>query len=808
MNVQAARRACAAAFAALSSVALAHAGGPQVAMRPLTAVAAPRVQLADPFLAPRIETNRRVTLEACLRQCQATGRIANFAIAAGLESEDRVQRAGHARLVFDDSDVYKVIEGVAYSLVCAPDAEPRARADAIIDTIAAAQQKDGYLDTYFTSVAPEKRWKDVRNDHELYCAGHLIEAAVAYEMATGERKFLDVAIRFAACIDREFGWKKHEEPTGHPELELALMKLYRRTGEARWLALAKFFVDVRGRHPDSESFGEFAQDHAPVREQTEAAGHAVRAMYLYSGMADVAAGAGDRTLLAPLEKIWHDVVERRMYVTGGVGPSAGNEGFTVPYDLPNDTAYCETCAAIGMALWSQRMFLLTRESKYVDVLEREVYNNIPAGVSLAGDRFFYDNPLASDGGRHRVPWFECSCCPTNIARFLPAMGERVYATDSMDAYVALYAAGRATLDVGGGGLRIAVETDYPWGERCLIRFDSDCELPITMHLRVPGWCKKFHCEWQPSRRADLETEPEWIRIQSDSQGVEKDGWWTMTRAWKRGETLSVHLPMAIERVRADPHVAADAGRIALMRGPIVYCLEGIDHAGNAAGVALPAARRMRAESKVAALGGIVPLSGASVAAARYADGQRGEQLVDVHAIPYCVWDNREPGDMAVWIPETIDLATVAGERGWIEANGVRLCASHCGARDTLVALVDGRLPKSSSDESIPRMTFWDHRGTKEWVEMRFAKPRRVHAVRVYWFDDGDRGACRAPAAWTLSQRVGDAWTPMKLALASRWGTAKDAWNEVELEPVETSAVRIDVELAPKCSGGMLEWQVE
>jgi DUF1680 family protein len=802
------RRASAALAAVLCAVGAARSGRAQASVRPLTPVSAVRVQLADPFFAPRIETNRRVTIEACLRQCESTGRIANFAIAAGFAREDTAQRGGHARLVYDDSDVYKVIEGIGYSLACTPDAVLAARADAIIDTIAAAQEKDGYLDTYFTSVAPGKRWTNERENHELYCAGHLIEAAVAYEQGTGKRKLLDVALRFAECIDREFGWKKREQPTGHPELELALMKLYRRTNDKRWLALATFFVDVRGRHPGTESYGEYAQDQAPVREQTEAVGHAVRAMYLYSGMADVAAASGDRTLVAPLEKIWRDVTLRRMYITGGVGPSAGNEGFTVPYDLPNETAYCETCAAIGMALWNQRMFLLTRESKYADVLEREIYNNIPAGVSLSGDKFFYDNPLASDGSRHRVPWFECSCCPVNVARFLPAMGERAYATDAMDAYVALYVAGTATLDVGGGGLRLATETDYPWGEKCVIRFESDCELPITMHLRVPGWCKKFRCEWQPSRRPDLNSDPEWIRTQSDSQGVEKDGWWTMTRAWKRGDTLGVHLPMSIEREHADAHVAADVGRVALVRGPVVYCLEGVDHDGNAAVIALPRARRLVAKLEPSLLGGVVALGGASVAATRYADGQRGEQLADVRAVPYCVWDNRAAGDMVVWIPESVDLATVAGERGWVEANGVRVRASHCWARDTLRALIDGVLPKSSSDDSVPRMTFWDHRGTKEWIEMQFAKPRRVHSVRVYWFDDGDRGGCRVPASWTLAQRSGDAWMPVKLAPGSRFGTERDAWNAAEIDPVETGALRIELELAPKFSAGLLEWQVE
>ena len=754
--------------------------------RTLAPVPFTRVHLTDNFFAPRIDTNRHVTIEACLSKCESTGRIKNFAITGGLEP------GKHEGALFNDSDVYKVIEGIAYTLAIQPDAELQARADAIIDKIAAAQQKDGYIDTYFTLVEPDKRWENIRFGHELYCAGHLIEAAVAYERATGKKKLLDVAIRMAECIDREFGWKKHEEPTGHPELELALMKLFRRTNDTRWLELARFFVDVRGNHGKSQSFGEYAQDGRPVRELTEVSGHAVRAMYLYTGMADVAAATGDRTLLAPLEKIWHDVVDRKMYVTGGIGTSAENEGFTVPYDLPNDTAYCETCAAIGMALWNERMFFLTHDPKYVDVLEREIYNNIPAGVSLDGSKFFYDNPLASDGDHHRVPWFDCSCCPSNIVRYLPAMGGRVYATGGLDVYIALYVAGRAEIDVGGHALNIVQETDYPWSETCNIRFETDTDIPLTLHLRVPAWCKQFHATWQASREPDQLTQPEWITSQSRTDGVEKDGWWTVTRAWRKGEMISVHLPMPIQRVHADARVEANRGRVALMRGPLVYCLEGVDNGDCARSLALPVDRRLKPGPKQTDLGGFVDLRVASVAAKRYPDGQRGDTAAELRAVPYCLWDNRRAGDMVVWIPEKADLAEIPGEPGIVEQNGVRLAASHCFKHDTLLALNDKRIPKSSSDESIPRMTFCDHRGTKEWLEMDFANPRPIHAVRVYWFDDTGRGSCRAPAAWSLSRRIGTEWKPVTLKSSQPYGTAIDAWNSVELEPDEALGLRIDV----------------
>jgi hypothetical protein len=461
-----------------------------------------------------------------------------------------------------------------------------------------------------------------------------------------------------------------------------------------------------------------------------------------------------------------------------------------------------------MALWNQRMFLLTHEAKYVDVLEREIYNNIPAGVSLDGSKFFYDNPLASDGDHHRVPWFDCSCCPSNLVRYLPAMAERVYATGGLDVYIALYVAGRADIDVGGHPLRLVQETDFPWSDKCTIKFEYDCEVPITLHLRVPGWCKKFHAAWAPSREPDQVTQPEYLTSQARTDGVEKDGWWTVTKAWRKGELISVHLPMPVERTYAKPEVAADRGRVALMRGPVVYCAEGVDNTDGARSLSLPRDRRISVEDRKTELGGYVALHAPAKAAMRYADGRRGSRTNEMRAVPYCLWDNRAPGDMTVWLPESEELAELPGERGVLEQNGARLSASHCWKRDTLLALNDGRIPKSSGDESIPRATFWDHRGTKEWLQMELAKPRTVRAVRVYWFDDSGRGSCRVPLAWSLARRVGTEWKPAVLAANAKYGTALDAWNRVELEPVETDALRLDVELAPGFSGGVLEWEVE
>jgi DUF1680 family protein len=737
----------------------------------LEPVAFRRVHLADGFFAPRIEANRKVTIEACLAKCEETGRIRNFAVAGGLET------GKHEGLLFNDSDVYKVIEGVAYTLAGAPDPVLEKRTDAIVEKIAAAQREDGYLDTYFQLVEPENRWKKEKDGHELYCAGHLIEAAVAYEQATGKRKLLDVAVRFADCIGKEYGWGKHQEATGHEELELALMKLFRRTGEKRFLELAKFFLDVRGKKDrGTPLFGEYAQDHLPVREQTQVVGHAVRAMYLYCGMADVAAATGDATLLAPLVRIWNDLVGTKMYATGGIGSSAANEGFTRGYDLPNDTAYCETCAAIGMALWGHRMFLATGETRYADVLEREVYNGVPSGVSLSGDRFFYENPLASRGDRERVPWFDCSCCPSNVVRFLPAMGERLYATTSSEVHAILYAASTAEIDLGGKSVRLAQVTDYPRSGDVRFKVGAAAPIRFALCLRVPDWCEAASVE--PAGSAVRRKKPG-----NDEIVVERE--------WKDGDAVLLHLAMPPRRVHADPNVVADHGRVALARGPVVYALEAADNADRALAVCLPPDAKVEEGFEPGLLGGTTVLRAKTKPA-------------DLVAIPYCLWANRDPGAMLVWIAEEPGLAETLALRMRAMQNGVRLDASHCWRTDTLLALNDGVLPKSSADESIPRLTFWDHKGTKEWVEMEFESTRAVHAVRVYWFDDTGHGGCRTPASARVLVRDGETWREVAGSLP----VLPDRWNPAEFPPATTGAVRIEVALRPGFSAGILEWQVE
>lgn len=761
--------------------------------KPLVPVPFEKVRLRDAFFAPRIETNRVVTIEACLKKCEETGRLRNFAVAAGIEKGE------HEGFLYNDSDVYKVLEGVAYSLKVSPDPKLEARADAIIDWVWAAQREDGYLDTYWQLVKPDKKWTNIQSGHELYCAGHLIEAAVAYEAATGKKKLLEVALKLAAHIDHEFGWGRHQEPTGHPELELALMKLWRRTSEERWLKLAKFFIDVRGKQDrGTKLFGEYAQDHAPVREQTEVVGHAVRAMYLYSGMADVAAASGDRTLLAPLERIWDDLVHTKMYVTGGIGSSGSNEGFTTPFDLPNDSAYCETCAAIGMGLWNDRMFLLTRQTKYADVLELEVYNNIPAGVSLGGDRFFYENVLASRGDHQRVPWFDCSCCPSNLVRYLPGMGERLYAVSGADLYVVLYAASSAELEVADTKVGVVQDTDYPLSGSVKISFAPQKPSRFAVHLRIPSWCKE--------PRLDA---PEKSGTRKQAPGSDE---YVIEREWKTGDVITLELPMAPRRIHADSKVSADVGRVAVARGPIVYGFEAADNGGSARNLALPPAAELKSRFEPALLGGTTTVFAKGQEVSVEDARKHISHPVDLVAIPYCLWNNRAGegarGEMVVWIPETAELAEIPGQGLRVEQAGVVLSASQCWSGDTLLALNDGKLPASSSDSSIPRLTFWDHRGTAEWLQMEFVQPRKFTKARVYWFDDTGKGSCRAPESWRLSWKDGAEWKPVKLAAGSNFGVAKDAFVAIAFEQVETSALRLEIQLQKDFSAGVLEWQVE
>lgn len=612
-----------------------------------------RVQIDDQFWSPRLKANAEVTIPHTLDKCDQTGRMANFARAAGTMNGE------HEGLVYNDSDLYKVIEGASYVLARKPNPKLDRYLDELITRIAGAQQPDGYLNTYFTLVAPHRRWSDLRAKHELYCAGHLFEAAVAHHEATGKAELLGVATKFADYIDATFGPGRRHAPPGHPEVEIGLVRLFRVTGDRRYLRLAKFFLDQRGRIEQRACYGSDAQDHKPVLEQSEAVGHAVRAIYLYCGMADVGAMTGESGYLAAIDRLWENVVATKLYVTGGVGARASGEAFGDDYELPNDTAYSETCAAIANAMWNHRLFLVHRDARYIDVLERVLYNGFLAGVSLRGDRFFYPNPLASDGisgfnqrANERLDWFDCACCPTNVARFMASLPGLIYAHDDAAIYINLFVAGTAEVALCNMSVQLEQQTRYPWDGR--VRIDVRPERPadFTVHVRIPGWAVGLPVPSDLYRFLDASDAEIVLRINGRTVEVNPQaGYVAVRRTWQEGDMIELDLPMVVRRLVSHEKVLANAGRIALQRGPIVYCIEAVDHDCDVNHVSLPDRATLTPRHRADLLGGVTVLSGVGVAARFDGNGQPIEaEPVDLMAIPYYAWNHRGPGWMAVWLP--------------------------------------------------------------------------------------------------------------------------------------------------------------
>ncbi len=635
-------------------------------LRRLTPVSFTRVTFDDAFWKPRIATNRAATLPIEYEQCRKTGRIDAFK----LEWKAGMPNPPH---IFWDSDVAKWIEAAAYSLATHPDRKLERLLDDVIGLIAGAQQPDGYLNSHFTAVEPEKRWANLAEWHELYCAGHLMEAAVAYFDATGKRRFLDVMCRYADLISQTFGRGPGQKRgyCGHEEVELALVKLYRATGERRYLDLASYFIDERGQEPNyfkaeavelkrlgwgpwgwASGDYHYLQAHKPVREQTEVVGHAVRAMYLYSAMADVANELGDRSLIRACERLWQHVHGRRLYVTGGIGSTRQNEGFTFDYDLPNETAYCETCAAVGLVFWNHRMLQLAGDSRYADAIERALYNGTISGVSLDGQRFFYANPLAAlpaaaqGAGENvaveRQEWFGCACCPPNIARLVASLGQYVYSESPTTAYVHLYVQGQGALRIGDMPVTIRQQTKYPWDGVIAVDVCPEAVARFTLALRIPGWCRN----WK-------------LRVNGKAQAAVPvvKGYAQIVREWQPGDRVELRLAMPVEQVEANPAVRMNAGRVALQRGPVVYCLEEQDNSTGLNDLVLPARGRIQAKFEPRLLGGVVTLAGKAFrreadawqAGDLYQPGPTPLRPVAFKAVPYCVWCNRKPGEMLVWV---------------------------------------------------------------------------------------------------------------------------------------------------------------
>ncbi len=625
----------------------------------ITGVPFNEVKINDNFWLPKIETNRTVTIPASFAKCEEMGRMDNFLIAGG-----KMQGKVKGEMPFDDTDVYKIIEGAAYSLTTHPDPKLDAYVDSVIGLIKIGQEADGYLTTYKTIdttyspakwCAPAGKWVNEQCSHELYNSGHMFEAAAAHFRATGKKNFLDIATKNADLLVRVFGEGKNPGVPGHQIVETGLIKLYQVTGKEDYLKLAKHFLDFRGDSTKRKLWGSYNQDHKPVTQQDEAVGHAVRAEYMYAGMTDVAAIFKDDAYTKAVDKIWDNMVSKKLYITGGVGAKHEGEAFGKNYELPNLTAYNETCAAIGNVYWNYRMFLLHGDAKYIDVLERSLYNGVISGVGLDGKTFFYPNPLECDMHFHfnrgetldRQPWFDCSCCPTNMCRFIASVPGYIYAQGNNALYVNLFAQSSSTVQLNKNlPVTISQETQYPWDGQVKISVSPEKTSPFALCLRIPGWAENQVVPSDLYSFVSPETDTVSVTVNGEpvQYKIEK-GYAVIDREWKQGDVVSYNIPMSIRRVQANAQVADDAGKVAIERGPIVYCLEGADNGKDLMTLSLPDSSKLTESYNSGELSGIVTISGeAEIAKGKKVTAQK------FTAIPYFVWNNRGADEMKVWIP--------------------------------------------------------------------------------------------------------------------------------------------------------------
>lgn len=794
------------AAAFVTMTAKAHTGVRLARDYPVKPVPFTAVHLNDVFWAPRIEVNRTVTIPYAFGKCEETGRMRNFENAAAtLRGEDPTGKPLPG-FPFDDTDVYKVIEGASYALSVHPDPKLDAYVDGLIAKIAAAQEPDGYLYTART-INPKhphdwsghERWVNEEDQsHELYDQGHLYEAAVAHYEATGKRNFLNIAIKSANLLCNTFGPGKRTVWPGHEIVEMGLAKLYRATGDARYLNLAKFFLDSR------HGGGEYWQAQEPVVDQTEAVGHAVRAAYLYSGMADVAALTGDTQYLNAIDKIWDNVVSKKLYITGGIGATGAGEAFGKNYELPNMSAYCETCAAVGNDYWNQRLFLLHGDAKYVDVLERTLYNGLISGVGLDGKSFFYPNPLESKGQHSRSPWFGCACCPGNITRFMASVPGYVYAQQGNALYVNLFAAGTANVKLDSGRtVNVVQETRYPWDGAVRMTVNPEGAGSFTVNVRIPGWARNEAAPSDLYRFVDQVKEPVTLKVngQAVPVNVEK-GYVSLNRRWKKGDVIDLGLPMEVRRVTANAEVKDDAGRVAIQRGPIVYCAEWPDNPGvHVRNLYLPDSATFEATYEPNLLKGVTVVKTQAEGLAYDANGNVAKKDEALTLIPYYAWANRGRGEMDVWLPDRETSAQPVPTPTLASTARVRTSG---GTNPS--AINDQAEPKSSADDSHTFFHWWPKKGTTEWVEYDFTQPTAVSEAQVYWFDDSGHGECRPPASWRVLYKDGDDWKPVETTDA--YGVEKDRYNRVTFAPVHTTALRLEVKLQPAWSAGIQQWKVK
>ena len=632
---------------------------------PIDPVPFTSVKVTDHFWGQRLKTSREVTIPLAFRKSEETGRIKNFEKAAHPSEDYKVEGFS-----FDDTDIYKTIEGASYSLQTYPDKRLEKYIDSILAIVATAQEPDGYLYTARTmnpkhphDWAGKERWVAVENlSHEFYNLGHMIEGAIAHYQATGKRNFLNIAIKYADCVCRAIGNAPEQKRLvpGHQIAEMALVKLYLVTGDRKYLDQAKFFLDARGYTGRKDAY---SQAHKPVIEQDEAVGHAVRAVYMYSGMADVAAITGDSSYIKAIDRIWDNIVSKKMYITGGIGARHQGEAFGDNYELPNLSAYCETCAAIGSVYMNYRLFLLHGDAKYFDVLERTLYNGLISGISLDGGSFFYPNPLASDSGYSRKPWFGCACCPSNISRFVPSLPGYVYAVKDRQVYVNLFLSNRAELKVNDKKVVLEQETSYPWKGDIRLKVLQGNQ-PFGMNVRIPGWVRGSVLPSDLYAYADHQ-QPAY-RVMVNGQEVEGElhnGYLTINRKWKKNDVVEIHFDMLPRLVKANEKVAADRGRVAVERGPVVYCAEWSDNDFNVHTLLMNRPPELRVVEKPELLYGLNQIVTDAQALSYDKAGKLAVKDVKLTLIPYYAWAHRGEGDMEVWLPMEVNATSAQPQKG-------------------------------------------------------------------------------------------------------------------------------------------------
>ncbi|MFT3749884.1 MAG: glycoside hydrolase family 127 protein [Agriterribacter sp.] len=774
---------------------------------PIQPVAFTQVHVTDNFWAPKIKVDAEVTIPYTLDQCKKNGRIDNFLVAAGKKKADKL-----SEYTFDDTDIYKVIEGASYSLQVRKNDQLEKHLDTLIAIIGDAQEPDGYLYTFRTAKVTNphewigtKRWENEEDlSHELYNSGHLFEAAVAHYQATGKKNLLNIAVKNADLLVKTFGYGKEEKFPGHQIVETGLTKMYRVTGKHEYLDLAKFFLDLRGTPGHLNH--EYSQANKKVIDQHEAVGHAVRAAYMYTGMADVAALTGNTAYLHAIDDIWNDVTDKKIYLTGGIGATGAGEAFGKAYDLPNMSAYAETCASIANVYWNSRMFLLHGDAKYIDVMERTLYNGLLSGVSLSGDRFFYPNPLASLGQHQRSAWFSCACCISNMTRFLPSMPGYVYAQNKNDLFINLFVGSESLIKLPAGNINVVQNTNYPWDGKNEITINpAATNTAFALHIRIPGWALNKPI---PGDLYGTQQTPDNVQLLLNGKPVTMDiqqGFAVLNRKWKKGDKITLVLPMTAKRIFANDKVEADKNRFALQRGPLVYCLEGPDNKDSAVmNIVVNKDEPVEAVYKPGLLNGVTVLEmkGSSTKRQLNSDALlHSGQMVT--AIPYYAWANRGASEMEVWIPHNESAArpkpapTIASKS---------IITGSVTNKRMLRALNDQYDPQSSQDASASYLHWWPKKNSTEFLQYDFDSVYTISSSGVYWFDDAPFGGCRIPASWRLLYKKGGEWVPVQNT--TPYGTAKDKYNTVNFEPVKTTALKLEIQQPVEHSTGVHEWMVK